>query len=209
MTRENGILKSLAKAESQLVRFEADEVLFKKNMPITYLHFIENGLVKVVEQKNSGDRISLLIGKGGYIDLTDVLTRKNHSQTVYAADITTVRIYGVDGLRNSLLGTSESALDVINSIRIHDLMQLENYIHMLKLPVEKRVIRFLLWLAEEVYFADEFTIKIDKVDLASYLATSTKTLNRVINQFRNEGFLFLAGKKIKILDHKAMHMLLS
>jgi CRP-like cAMP-binding protein len=53
---------------------------------------------------------------------------------------------------------------------------------------------------EDVYSADEFTLRMDRAEIAAYLSTSTKTLNRILKQLRQDQFLEFNNKRIKIPD---------
>lgn len=182
------------------MEFNADDILFKAKMPVTNLYFLESGLVKVVHSNGGTNAVSQLINKGNFLGLTDILTQKVYSQTVYCADRVSVRLFDAAAVRNFLLKDADTAQSVIQSIKLQDVHRLELYIQMLKYPVEKRVIHFLIWLMEDVYESPVFTLKIDRSEIASYLSTSTKTLNRILKHLKQNQLLSFYGKKIRIVN---------
>ena len=74
-------------------------------------------------------------------------------------------------------------------------------------PVRERLAEALLMLKE--YYGttgndNTLDISITREDLANLVGTATETTIRFLSEFKNDGFIVLEGRKIKILDHRAL-----
>ena len=75
--------------------------------------------------------------------------------------------------------------------------------------VRERLAHTLLMLKETYGIdGDENSQKIDialsREDIASIVGTATETVIRLLSEFKNDGYISLEGKKIRILNTKAL-----
>ena len=70
--------------------------------------------------------------------------------------------------------------------------------------VPARIAGYLLYLLEEQKSEDSVELEISKGQLASLLGTIPETLSRIFAKMSDEGLIAVDGKKIRILDRKAL-----
>jgi CRP/FNR family transcriptional regulator len=75
-------------------------------------------------------------------------------------------------------------------------------------PAEQRLVLFLLNLAERYqlrgYSASEFTLRMTRGDIASFLGLTIETVSRLFSHFHEEGLTQVQGRAIKVLDRPAL-----
>jgi CRP/FNR family transcriptional regulator len=70
--------------------------------------------------------------------------------------------------------------------------------------VPARIAGYLLYLLEEQGSKDSVELEISKGQLASLLGTIPETLSRIFAKMSDEGLIAVDGKRIRILDRKAL-----
>ncbi|WP_084004132.1 helix-turn-helix domain-containing protein [Cupriavidus pauculus] len=73
---------------------------------------------------------------------------------------------------------------------------------------ERRVAAFLLNISrrlhERGYAAREFTLRMTREEIGSYLGIKLETVSRTFSRFQREGFIRVDGKKIELFDLEAL-----
>lgn len=86
------------------------------------------------------------------------------------------------------------------------LRHLNSHIETITQDVPKRLAKYLLSELNKSAFKQnsQIELSISKHDLASYLGTIDETLSRVLKKFQDEKLIEVKGKKILIIDNKAL-----
>jgi CRP/FNR family transcriptional regulator len=79
------------------------------------------------------------------------------------------------------------------------------------MSAEERVAAFLLDLARRYlragYSATEFTLRMTREEIASYLGLKLETVSRVFSHLQEGGLIQVQGRAIKLLDSLALNRL--
>lgn len=71
--------------------------------------------------------------------------------------------------------------------------------------VPGRLAAYLLYMCKQNECRETVEIDISKGQLASLLGTIPETLSRILRKMSEKGILSVSGRKIKLLDKKALH----
>ena len=70
-----------------------------------------------------------------------------------------------------------------------------------------RIADIILCLAGRIFESDEFTIPCKQKELAEMAAISPESLSRILKDFKNDGAVSMAGKKVTVLDRRKLEMI--
>ncbi|MGH9039960.1 MAG: Crp/Fnr family transcriptional regulator [Acidimicrobiia bacterium] len=192
-------------ASSRRRRFARREVLFHEGDPGDTLHLIDKGRVGVRITTPLGDVATLsVVGPGECVGEMALLGSGHRGATVVALEKTeTLSLHRdqFEALRRDNPAVDRFLIDVLaTEVRRLDVQLMEA----LFLPVERRVLRRLLALTG-VYAgeaaANGAEIPLTQDDLASLAGTSRATVNRVLRQAEEAGWVALGRGRIRVLDH--------
>jgi CRP/FNR family cyclic AMP-dependent transcriptional regulator len=186
-------------------RFARREVLFHEGDPGDTLHLIDKGRVAVRITTPLGDVATLgVLGPGECVGEMALLATGHRGATVIALEKTeTLSLHRdqFDELRRQNPAVDRFLVDILAAeVRRLDAQLMEA----LFLPVERRVLRRLLALTD-VYTGDAngkgVEIPLTQDDLASLAGTSRATVNRVLRQAEEAGWVSLGRGRIRVIDH--------
>ena len=192
-------------ASTRRRRFARREVLFHEGDPGDTLHLIDKGRVAVRITTPLGDVATLsVLGSGECVGEMALLGSGHRGATVVALEKTeTLSLHRdqFEELRRENPAVDRFLIDVLAAeVRRLDGQLMEA----LFLPVERRVLRRLVALTG-IYGSDTYSngseIPLTQDDLASLAGTSRATVNRVLRQAEEAGWLSLGRGRIRIVDH--------
>lgn len=185
-------------------RFARREVLFHEGDPGDTLHLIDKGRVAVRITTPGGDVATLgVLGGGQVVGEMALLGSGRRGATVLALERTeTLALHRdhFEELRRHHAAIDRFLIDVLAAeIRRLDTQLMEA----LFLPVERRVLRRLLALTD-IYAGQTgeagWEIPLTQDDLASLAGTSRATVNRVLRQAEEAGWVSLGRGRVRVLD---------
>jgi len=212
------ILRSLSDEDRRRIlastrrrRYARREVLFHEGDPGDTLHLIDKGRVAVRITTPLGDVATLgVLGPGEVVGEMAVLEDRGHrGATVIALERTETLSLHRDHfleLRRDHPAVDRFLVEVLAAeVRRLDAQLMEA----LFLPVERRVLRRLLALTTiygeagpEATNGSEIPLTQD--DLASLAGTSRATVNRVLRQAEEAGWVALGRGRIRVIDHERL-----
>ncbi|WP_098418389.1 Crp/Fnr family transcriptional regulator [Marinobacter sp. LV10MA510-1] len=151
-----------------------------------------HGTVKLLQYSASGEEVLLgLLGPSDLFGGLTMLGQRCYPQNAFAQTTCCVLVITITDFRYLLRTYSEVALNVLDAVA-RDLEAAQATIRAIStLPVEARIARVLVRLADRLGEADDGGILIQsplsQQDLAAMVATTSETVSRVISGLRRSG----------------------
>lgn len=186
--------------------FRRGEVVFHEGDPANALHLVDRGRFAVRAQTQYGDSaiLSVVGPEESFGELALLSPGAPRSATVSALEpAATLQIDQVDFAR--LLREHPATNEVLVAVLADRVRVLSAHLlEALHLPVETRVRRRLLEL-QRVY--DSTTVPLTQDDLADLAGASRSTVNRVLRDDEQRGFLRLGRGRTELLDVEGLRRL--
>ena len=194
---DNGILEFLAE-NTQLLSFDANEMIFREGQPCLGLYIIESGRVKIFKYSPSGrEMIINVCGSGDSFNEVPVFDLLDNPVNVGAVLDTQVWLIDADSLRQVVINHPEAAQKIIVNLSQNLRMLVNKVAELTFYTVTTRLARLLNDLpAEQLSGADRLT----QDDLASRVGTVREVVARSLKELENSGAIEIQRGKIKILD---------
>ena len=186
-------------------RFARNEVVFHEGDPGETLHLIDRGHVSARVTTPLGDVATLVVlGPGDHFGELALVSGRPRSSTIVAIDATeTLSIHrdqwnelrerhaGIDRFLVQALATEVGRLS-------------GKLLEALYVPVDKRLLRRLLELADVFDDGGRVVIPLTQEDLAGLAGTSRPSANRVLRAAEEAGVLAVSRGKVEILDREGL-----
>ena len=187
--------------------YKKDQVVFYEGHIATGLYCINKGRVKIYKANHEGkQQIIRLAKEGDVIGYASMITGEAYSCSAEALEDAMVCFIP----KNVFLGIVHSSSDLfmkLIQLLSRDMKETENrFITMAQNTVRERLAEALLMLKEFCGHDDlqGLNIALSRQDIANIVGTSTETTIRLLADFKDEKLIDFIGKKIKILDQRAL-----
>jgi CRP/FNR family transcriptional regulator len=184
------------------------EVIFYAGDQPSGLFCISQGRVKIYKVGRDGrEQIIRLAGSGDVMGYRSLLSSETYA--AYAVPLVPTQICHIPKVTFSTLLSTNADF----SIRMMRLLATElrtaeeKIVEMAYKPVSERVAETLL-LLQKTYGLQQDQVTIDismtRFDLANLVGSAMESVSRQLSKLRRDGVIDFAGKKIKIMNHRAL-----
>jgi CRP/FNR family cyclic AMP-dependent transcriptional regulator len=191
-------------------RYAAGQVIFHEDDPGDSMHVVLSGHVAVLVNHPLGQQLTYqIMGAGALVgELSLLMPGGRRSATVQALEPTETLVIGRPEFERLLRDHPTVSLVMVRLLTDHVLRLSERLREMLYLPVEARVRRRLIDVAETYGgVAAGTVVRLRQDDLASLSGAARATVNRVLRQDAAAGIVALERKRVIILDPERLREL--
>ncbi|HEV2233750.1 MAG TPA: Crp/Fnr family transcriptional regulator [Terriglobia bacterium] len=190
-------------------RFNAGEMIFSEGDPCPGLWVIESGQVRIFKSAASGrEQVLALEGPGSSVAELPVFDGGNYPASAAAVVHSTLLFVSKEDFRLLCLKQPEVALKVLR-VAGRRLRRLVGIIEELSFStVRHRLVSLLLRLARQAERTPRGIIQVNlpasQQELASQIGTVRELISRGLSRLQAGGMIEIEGRKITILDLKAL-----
>lgn len=182
--------------------------IFHKGSPGRFLYIIESGRVRLFSVSDTGQELSLnVLGPGDFFGELALIDGRPRSAGALAVEPTVVLLLQREDLLHAMDHSPRLARNLIE-VLARRLRYVTHYVEDLAfLDVNGRVAARLMDLAarQDVRQGDvEIELSLTQAELASWVASSRESVNKVLMAFRSQGLISVEGHRITILDARRL-----
>jgi len=182
------------------VNYKAGEVIFKRGIQTTQLMFLTNGLAKsYIEGYNNRNLIIRLIKPYEIIGVLASFVGKQEQYSLMAVEDCNCCFYDLELYKEIARRNSKVYDKLTENICVHALQYYSKFISLTQKQVNGRIAEVLLYLHNEIYQKNPFTLTISRYDIADMTGMAKDTTIRVLKNFDTEKIIKLKNKEITIL----------
>lgn len=198
----------LSGEEYELVNSSRREMIFKRNEliiregdEIKEFMYLRKGLVKLYKTNSKGKDQILSINKpGDFINLLSIFSNKTQQYSVSVLEETHVCAINISTVFDLVKRNSDFALRVMNRMS-----NIADEINQRRFEINQRqlwgrVAYMLRFLAEQIYYKNEFRMPITRRELGELISMTTENTIRTMSEFRKDGIIEVEGKNVSIID---------
>ncbi|MBQ4913888.1 Crp/Fnr family transcriptional regulator [Maribacter sp. MMG018] len=212
--RQFNSLRAMSKEELKKVSdskvtksIKKGEPIFEEGEKLDGVYCIRNGISKLSKLSANGkDQIVKLASKGDVIGQRSVVAEENVNLSAVAVSDMEVCFIPKEHIVSTLQTNPNFTLEVLRHMA-HDLKEADDVVvNMSQKNVKQRVAEAFLYLKSN-YGEDEdgfLTLTLSREDISNVVGTAVESCIRIISEFKKKGFLKTSGKKIGIIDERAL-----
>jgi len=184
------------------------QALYRAGDPFQSIYAVRSGSFKTVMSHESGrEYISGFFLPGETVGL-DGISGESHAYDAIALEDSAVCVIPFH-LLEALCREIKSLQQRVHRILSAEIVRETGQMMLLgNLSAEQRVAAFLLNISSRLrsrgYSATEFTLRMTREDIGSYLGMTLETVSRTLSRFQQEGMIRVQIKQITLLDPKAL-----
>jgi CRP/FNR family transcriptional regulator len=195
--------------EKTIVQLQKGQVLFLQDTKPHGLYCVKKGKLKVYRRGSEGkEQIVRLATDADVVGYRALISDENYQCCAAALEETTL-CYVPKKLVQMMMDENVSISKKIMKLLTDDLKNAETKISDLaQKPVRERVAETLLTLKKKYGVESDgvtLNVTLSREELANLVGTATESLIRILSEFKKEGLLELAQKKIKIIDEAHLY----
>ncbi len=181
------------------VSFKPGEKIIRDGALSLNIAYLKDGIVKYQIQGPVKEQI-MKIAKGPiYIGIPTTIGDKVNHYSVTALNICEVCFIDADVFKQFLYRNGMFAYEIIQIMSRNELENFRTCVNRVQKQVRGKVAEALLFLADEIFESDEFTLPITREELANLLDTTRESACRIMSEFAEAGYIELKVRDIKIL----------
>lgn len=188
---------------------KGQHIFYEDNIPLG-IYCINKGIVKLVRTNNDGkEQILRFAQPGDFLGYRALIAEEPLVATAVCVEDTVACFIPKNVFLEVLEHNPKVSHDLLKSL-CHDLGVAEERIQSLaQKSVRERLAESLLFLQSTFRPRDNeddtvIAITLPREDIANIVGTATETVIRLLSEFNNDKLIALEGKKIRILNKKAL-----
>jgi len=192
-------------------KFSAGEIVFSEGDPCTGMYVVESGHIRIFKTSAGGrEQVLSIDGPGGSVAELPVFDGGSYPASVSAVEDSTLLFIGKQDFQALCLAHPEVALKVLRVVGAR-LRKLVGIIEELSFTtVRNRLAAFLVRLAKRegtrVRDGIEVTLPASNQELASQIGTVRELVSRNLSRFQAEKLIQIDGRRVVIVDLKALEV---
>jgi CRP-like cAMP-binding protein len=213
-SESGSLFRHLTNDETQMLNFQKDfrqfkrgELLYQEGSRISGFYCINNGIIKVFKTGFDGkEQIIRFAKRGDFIAYRSVLSNEAACTSARVIEDSQVCFIPSEILIQLSKVNSTFALELLK-LACHELGEANSFItDIAQKTVRERLAEILILLVGE-FGLDEnnfLRISLTREELANIVGTATESVIRLLSEFKTDKIVELNGRKIKILNFKAL-----
>ena len=208
------LFRHLTPEETEMLNFQKDfrqfkrgELLYQEGNRISGFYCINSGIIKVFKTGFDGkEQIIRFAKRGDFIAYRSVLSNEPACTSAKVIEDCQICFIPSEVLVQLSKDNSTFALELLK-LACHELGEANSFItDIAQKTVRERLAEILILLVEEFGLDENKFLKISltREELANIVGTATESVIRLLSEFKSDKMLELNGRKIKILNIKAL-----
>lgn len=184
----------------RMVYYDAGEVIFKKGTQSTHSISFNQGLAKLYDEQGHQKIILRLVKPTEFISGYGVFFNKTHNYSLTAVTKSSACFVDIKLIMEVMNNNRHFWKAFFAEIQQSNLFIQNRLINLLSKKNPGRIAGALLYLANDIYNSNKFTLELSREQLAALSAVSVDSLSRVLGQFQDGELINMKNKKFKILN---------
>lgn len=214
IVRKFNALRAMSKEELKKVSdskevktIKKGDPLFEEGEKLNGVYCVRNGVSKLSKLSANGkDQIVKLASTGELLGQRSVIAEEFSNLSAHAVSDMEVCYVPKEHILNSLKQNPDFTVEILRHMA-HDLKEADDVIvNMSQKNVKQRMAEAFLYLKD--YFGEDaegyLVLTLSREDIANVVGTATESAIRIISEFKKKGWLRISGKRIGILEEKAL-----
>jgi len=193
-------------------RYEADfrpgEMIIKQSSPASNAVFLRSGMAKIYMEGQGRKNLIVSIAKPGMMLVgPGIYTDSRYSFSVASINEAKVCFISIEVIKDLFRHNKAFAEGILKEMSMISHFYLERLLSMTQKKMPGRVAEVLLYLANEVFNANEFTTLLTRQELADMAGMAKESIVRILKDFSDEGIICSECPDIKILNKDKLQMI--
>lgn len=189
-------------------KFKRGEVIYEENDRINGFFCVQKGIIKIYKTGFDGrEQIIRFAKRGDIMGFRSTITNERACTSTKVIDESEIYIIPGELVKEFVKSNGAFAYELLE-LTCKELGEANDYItDIAQKTVRERLAEVLIHLKKEFDLdSDSFLqINLTREELAGIVGTATETVIRLLSEFKQDGWIELQGRRIKLIDLKTLH----
>ena len=200
--------KEAISENSNTVKYNKKEVVFRQNTRTSHIMFVKSGMVKIFKEGRNNKFIILKVAViNDFLGLLSIYGRDTHQYSASAVMETEITFIDINTFNSVLFSNGEYAKNFIQKISNDGLYIFERLMSQSHKQLPGRIADVILYFSERIFKSHEFEFPFTRRELAELAGTTKESFIRTLAEFKNDKIIDLDGSAVKINSLKIIKTL--
>ncbi len=187
--------------KSNMVKYSKKDNIIKQDTRTSHIMAVNSGLVQIYREERNEKIIILKLLKGNnYLGLLSIFGDEIFQYSASAAEDVEVCFIDMNAFRDVLQQNAVFASKIIEFMCQEGLFYLKKLASQTHKQLPGRVADLMLYLSNDIYRNDSFTVPFTRKELAEMAGTTKESLIRTLTEFNHDKIIDLNGNNIRIIS---------
>ncbi|HAG15542.1 MAG TPA: hypothetical protein DCG69_03325 [Bacteroidales bacterium] len=187
-------------SERKEVVFKAGEVIFKQGTALTHFACFREGMAKVYYERPEGSNMLVnIVGAGRICSGIGLYTDNIHHLTVQALTDVNLCLIATKDIEAVIEKSKVMAIEMITLTNQNSIQFTHKLANLTYKSMAGRVAEVLLYLQNEIYESERFTLNLSRQDLADLAAMTKESFIRTLKELKDAGIIKVNRNQVEIV----------
>jgi CRP/FNR family transcriptional regulator len=187
-------------SERKEVVFKAGEVIFKQGTALTHFACFREGMAKVYYERPEGSNMLVnIVGAGRICSGIGLFTDNIHHLTVQALTDVNLCLIATKDIEAVIEKSKVMAIEMITLTNQNSIQFTHKLANLTYKSMAGRVAEVLLYLQNEIYESERFTLNLSRQDLADLAAMTKESFIRTLKELKDAGIIKVNRNQVEIV----------
>ncbi len=186
------------------VSFKRGENIIREGALSLNIAYLSEGIVKYHLQGPVREQIMKITKAPTYIGVPTAIGDRINHYSVTALTQCEVCFIDAEVFKQFLYRNGMFAYEIIEIMSKNELENFRTCVNRVQKQIRGKVAEALLFLADEIFESDEFTLPLTREEFANLLDTTRESACRIMSEFAEAGYIDLKIRDIKLLQKEKL-----
>lgn len=189
----------LVENNSNTVRFNAKDIVFKQNTRTSHVMFVKSGLIKIYKEgRNKKVIIFKIVTPDHFLANISVFGEETFRYSASAITDAEILFIDIATFKCIIEQNGKFALQLLQLVSTDNLYFFDKLMTQNQKQLPGRVAELLLYFSKQIYNSDTFEFPLSRTEIAELAGTTKESIIRTLAEFKNDKIIDIDGKHIKI-----------
>ena len=187
-------------------KIKKGDIIFKQGIFSSNIVYLKEGIVKLFVEDANSEQILKIVKGPTYLGIPTTLDEKFNHYSAKALDDVDACFIEINTFKSFVHDNGQFAYEIIVELCKNEINLFNKYISRSQKNARGRIADAILFLQDEIFQTDKFTIPLTRQELGNFVDTSRESVSRILTEFTNDKIIELQGRKMKIIDYEKLKL---
>lgn len=189
----------LINKNSNTVKFNKKDIVFKQNTRTSHVMFVQSGLIKIYKEgRNKKVIIFKIVTPGHFLANISIFGEDTFRYSASAIENAEILFIDIACFKEVMEQNGRFALLLIQLLSADNLYFFDKLMAQNQKQLPGRVADIILYFSKQIFNSNSFEFPMSRTELAELAGTTKESFIRTLTEFKNDKIIDIEGKNVKI-----------
>ncbi|HAN19330.1 MAG: hypothetical protein A2X13_01520 [Bacteroidetes bacterium GWC2_33_15] len=189
----------LINKNSNTVKFNKKDIVFKQNTRTSHVMFVQSGLIKIYKEgRNKKVIIFKIVTPGHFLANISIFGEDTFRYSASAIENAEILFIDIACFKEVMEQNGRFAILLIQLLSADNLYFFDKLMAQNQKQLPGRVADIILYFSKQIFNSNSFEFPMSRTELAELAGTTKESFIRTLTEFKNDKIIDIEGKNVKI-----------